>query len=149
MELERLSVRLRQRNPWEAIDLGFAMARQWWREVYGAWLVMFVVLAVVACVALPPTWALFSVWWLKPALDRIVLHVLAGAVFGSRPTLRETLRDLPRYAWNGLLLSLTLYRLSPVRSFTLPIASSKRHAAPLRARAASNCADAPTIKRAG
>lgn len=121
MDLESLSVRLRQRSPWEAIDLGFAMAREWWRDLYGVWLAVLIPLAIVACVVLPPLWAGALVWWLKPALDRIVLHVLASAVFGSRPGWKETLRAYPRYARNGLIGSLLWRRLSLIRSFTLPI----------------------------
>ena len=90
MDLEHLSVALRQRDPWEAIDLGFAMARQWWRDVYGVWLVVLIPLTVVACLLLPAHWAGVFVWWLKPALDRIVLHVTASAVFGARPGWRAT-----------------------------------------------------------
>ncbi|MEO8631275.1 MAG: hypothetical protein ABI612_24750, partial [Betaproteobacteria bacterium] len=62
-----------------------------------------------------------AMWWLKPLFDRIVLHVLAGAVFGSRPTWRETLRAVPGFARNGLLLGLTLHRVSTIRSFALPV----------------------------
>jgi len=122
VRIDQLSVVLRQRNPWEAIDLGFAMTRQWWREIYGAWLVAFVPLAVAACLLLPPPWALLPVWWLKPALDRIVLHVVSSAVFGSPPRLRETLRSFFAYGRNGLLLwLLPPLRFSPYRSFTLPV----------------------------
>lgn len=121
MDLERLSVTLRQRNPWEAIDLGFAMAREWWRDLYGVWLAVLIPLAIVACLLLPAYWAGLLVWWLKPALDRIALHVLASAVFGSRPSWREALRAFPSYARNGLIGSLLWRRFSLARSFTLPI----------------------------
>jgi len=122
VRIDQLSVVLRQRNPWEAIDLGFAMTRQWWREIYGAWLIALVPLSVAACLLLPPPWALVPVWWLKPALDRIVLHVVSTAVFGSPPRLRETLRSFFTYGRNGLLLwLLPPFRFSPYRSFTLPV----------------------------
>jgi hypothetical protein len=122
VRIDQLSVVLRQRNPWEAIDLGFAMTRQWWREIYGAWLVAFVPLSVAACLLLPPPWALVPVWWLKPGLDRIVLHVVSSAVFGSPPRLLGTLRSFFRYGRNGLLLwLLPPLRFSPFRSFTLPV----------------------------
>ena len=121
MDLEHLSVALRQRDPWEAIDLGFAMARQWWRDVYGVWLVVLIPLTVVACLLLPAHWAGVFVWWLKPALDRIVLHVTASAVFGARPGWRATLRAFPSYARNGLIGSLLWNRFSPHRSFWLPV----------------------------
>jgi len=121
MDLEHLSVTLRQRNPWEAIDLGFAMVREWWRDLYGVWLAVVIPLAALACLLLPPQWAAALLWWLKPALDRIVLHVISSAVFGSRPGWRATLRAFPRYAWNGLIGSLLWRRFSLTRSFTLPV----------------------------
>ena len=122
MQLDQLSVVLRQRNPWEAIDLGFAMVREWWRDVYAAWLAVFVPLAVAACWLLPPLWGWLLVWWLKPALDRVVLHVVASAVFGSRLRLRETLSSFFSYARNGLIRSLLPpFRFSPTRSFDLPV----------------------------
>ena len=122
MQLDQLSVVLRQRNPWEAIDLGFAMAREWWRDAYAAWLAAFVPLAVAACWLLPPLWGLVLVWWFKPALDRIILHVLATAVFGSPPRLRDTLRSFFSYARNGLIRSLLPpFRFSLTRSFDLPV----------------------------
>jgi hypothetical protein len=121
VQLDRLAVQLRLRNPWEAIDLGFAMVRTWARTVYAAWLTLFVPLCVLAMLVLPPGWAVLLVWWLKPVLERVVLHVLAAGVFGDLPRLRDTLRTLPRALTPGLIASLTWYRLFLVRSFNLPV----------------------------
>ncbi len=122
MQLDRLSVVLRQRNPWEAIDLGFAMVREWWGDAYAGWLSVFVPLSVAACWLLPPLWAFALVWWLNPAIERIVLHVVASAVFGSRPRLRDTLRSFFSYGRNGLIRSLLPpFRFSPTRSLDLPV----------------------------
>jgi hypothetical protein len=120
VQLDRLAVQLRMRNPWEAIDLGFAMVRTWARPLYAAWLVVFVPLCTLALL-LPWPWAIVLVWWLKPVLDRIVLHVLAAGVFGELPRLRDTLRALPRAIAPGLVPSLTWYRLFLARSFNLPV----------------------------
>jgi len=121
VQLDRLAVTLRLRNPWEAIDLGFAMIRIWMREVYAPWLALFLPLCVLASLLLPPQWAIGLVWWLKPALDRVVLHVIANAVFGDLPRLRETLRALPQALKPGLFASLTIYRFFFARSFNLPV----------------------------
>jgi hypothetical protein len=78
--------------------------------------------AVAACLLLPPVWAFVLVWWLNPVTERVVLHVVASAVFGSRPRLRDTLRSFFSYARNGLIRSLLPpFRLSPTRSFDLPV----------------------------
>jgi hypothetical protein len=121
VELERLAVQLRLRNPWEAIDLGFAMIRAWARPVYAAWLSVYVPLCAAALSILPAHWALLVVWWLKPAVDRVVLHVLAAGVFGDLPRLRDALRALPRALGPGLIASLTYYRFFLARSFNLPV----------------------------
>jgi hypothetical protein len=121
VQLDRLAVQLRLRNPWEAVDLGFAMVRTWARTVYAAWLTLFLPLCALALLALPWQWAVALVWWLKPALDRVVLHVVGAGVFGDLPGLRDTLRALPRALTPGLIASLTWYRFFLVRSFNLPV----------------------------
>jgi len=121
VQLDRLAVQLRVRNPWEAMDLGFAMVRSWWRQVYAPWLAVFAPVCILALIALPRQWAWIAVWWLKPAFDRVILHVVSNGVFGELPSWRQTLRSLPGALRPGLFLSLTLYRLDLARSFTLPV----------------------------
>lgn len=124
MRLDRVTVVLRAREPWEAIDLGAAMTRAWWAPVYGAWLAIVLPLALVASVLLAshPLLALLFIWWLKPLYDRVVLHVLSQAVFGSPPGVAQTvahLRALIRAS--GLAGALTVRRFDPMRSFNLPV----------------------------
>jgi len=40
MELDRIAVIVRPRTPWEAIDLGFAMARAWFVPLWLLWLAL-------------------------------------------------------------------------------------------------------------
>lgn len=124
MRLDRVTITLRAREPWEAIDLGAAMIRAWWRPVYGAWLALVLPLALALSVLLAsrPMIALLVLWWLKPLYDRVVLHVLSQAVFGSPPRVAQTvshLRTLLRSS--GLAGALTVRRFDPVRSFNLPV----------------------------
>ena len=120
MEADRLAIRLRRRNPWEAMDLGCAMLRRWWRPVITAWLALYIPTAAAAYLLTGRFGTtLLVLWWLKPLLDRPVLHVLGGAVFGNVPTVWATLRALPRTP--GLIASLTLYRFDFARSFNLPV----------------------------
>ena len=137
MQLDRLAVQLRLRNPWEAMDLGFAMTRRWMPQVYGAWFAVAVPLFALALAVLPVPWATTLLWWLKPALDRVVLHVLGSGVFGDLPGVRATLRALPRALRPGLLASLTWLRFAPARSFNLAVWQLERqrgHAARARLR---------------
>ncbi len=123
MELERLSIALRPRGGWESIDLGFQMARRWWRPVWGAWLAVY--LPVAAAVHLLVFWsplvAALLLWWLKPVFDRFVLHVVSRAVFGTVPTVRETLGAWREILTPGLGAALTWLRLQPARSALLPV----------------------------
>lgn len=140
MEIERLALRLRPREPWEAMDLGAVMLRAWWRRIWPAWLAVYGGAALILALALPnrPTLVVLLLWWLKPLFDRAVLHVLGGAVFGAAPALGTALRTLPRALLPGALASVTLYRFDLARSFNLPVWHLERltgRAARARARA--------------
>jgi hypothetical protein len=123
VQLERLSVALRPRGGWEALDLGFQMARAWWRPVWGTWLAVYLPAAAILHAAfLDALWiAPLVLWWLKPLFDRFVLHVVSRAVFGAPPTVAETLRSWRDLLQPGLVAGLTLFRLDPTRSFNMPV----------------------------
>lgn len=128
MQLDGLSVQLRPRGGWEALDLGFRMARTWWRPVWAAWLAVYLPIAIALHLAFADrAWiAALALWWLKPMFDRFVLHVVSRSVFGAQPSLAATLaawRDILR---PGLVAGLTVFRLSPVRSLMLPVALLER-----------------------
>jgi hypothetical protein len=124
MQVDRLAVELRQRNGFESLDLGLAMYATWRRTLMRAWLVTYVPTALVVSLALwqYPFIALFVVWWLKPAFDRVLLYVYSEAMFGVQPTARDVLRELPHLLRRTRLLAgLTTYRLSLARSLFLPV----------------------------
>src|SRR5882672_5739955 len=125
MQLANIAVALRLRSPWEAIDLGFAMLRNWWRPVYAAWAVTFVPFAaatIVLCHAAGKLWlAMVLIWWLKPAYDRMLLHVLSHAVFGEALGARAVLAAWRKWLFTGLFAGLVLERFDSARSFNLPV----------------------------
>jgi F0F1-type ATP synthase membrane subunit c/vacuolar-type H+-ATPase subunit K len=123
VQLERVSVELRPRGGWEALDLGFQMARTWWRPVWGVWLAVYLPLAALLHAAFADRlWvAVLILWWLKPLLDRFVLHVVSRAVFGAPPTVRETLAAWRDIVTPGALMGLTLFRIDLARSFMMPV----------------------------
>jgi hypothetical protein len=123
MQIDRMTMALRPRDPWEGADLGVVMVRAWWRPVYAAMIAILIPVALAAHLLLDdPLFALLAVWWLKPLYDRVVLHVMARALFGATPSLRETLADIPPLVrGTGLWGALTLRRLETARSFNLPV----------------------------
>ena len=133
-----MAVRLRPRNAWEALDLGLALVRSQWRPVYGAWLAVYLPAAVLIHAALyaSPLWAWMTLWWLKPLFDRVVLAVLAPAMFGEPVRVAALLKSLPALAWrSGIVGALLWRRFDLARSLHLPVYQLERlHGAPARAR---------------
>lgn len=124
MQLERIAVRLRRRTPWEALDLGHAMLRAWAGPAYRAWLGTY---WVVGLLLLAIFWshqaiALFILWWLKPAFDRVLLFAFSRSLFRTPTACRDVVTAVPELVrHSGLLSGLTLRRLSLARSFLLPV----------------------------
>lgn len=125
MRIEDLQVELRPRSPWEAVELGMALARRHAAAVWAPWLVL--TLPVFALANAVGWWldavplAALLMWWLKPVFDRVPLYVLSRAVFGATPGLRDTLRAQAHWGRGALLHHLTWRRLSPVRALFLPV----------------------------
>lgn len=125
MKLETLTVELRPRSPWEAMELGSALVRKHAAAIWIPWLLitgtLFVLLNLAAW-AIGQIWLAWLVlWWLRPAFDRIPLYVLSRAVFGSVPGIAETLRAQLTWGWRPMRGHLTWRRFSPLRAVTLPI----------------------------
>lgn len=125
MRLEDLTVALRPRSAWEAIELGTALVRRHARAVWRPWLactlpVFAVVNALCAAVG-HPALAMVLMWWLKPLFDRIPLFVLSRAVFGEVPGTRATLRGAFRGGGRAMLGYLLWRRLSPARALLMPV----------------------------
>ncbi|MEO8364730.1 MAG: DUF4129 domain-containing protein [Pseudoxanthomonas sp.] len=125
MRLEQMTVHLRERSAWEAVELGTALVRRHAAAIWKPWLLLTLPVFVALNAA---TWwidnlwlAGFLMWWLKPAFDRIPLFVISRATFGATPMLGETLAAQLRWGWKPLLHYLTWRRLSPARSLFLPI----------------------------
>lgn len=123
MRLTDASVAIRPRSNWEAIDLGVLLARQHLRVLFSSFfLISFPVFALITAVLWNyPSVTMFLFWLLKPAFDRLPLHILSQALFGNTPTVKQAVKAWPRLLKPQLLASLTWRRLSFTRSFDLPV----------------------------
>lgn len=125
MRIDALTVVLRPRSSWEAIELGTALVRRHaaaiWRPWFAVTVPVLLVANLVAWVLGVPALAMLLVWWLKPVFDRIPLFVLSRAVFGEVPTTGTTLRSA--FAGGFRLHAGYLFwrRLTPLRSLVMPI----------------------------
>ncbi len=123
MQVDAIDLRLRQRRPWEAVDLGVRLCQRELRAVYRCyWLVAMPFAAIALASVEIASWLPgLLIWWGKPWLDRTVLFVLARAGFGLKTTLGDLWRAQRQVWWSQLLLTWTLRRLSLRRSFTQPV----------------------------
>ena len=124
-----MSLRLRPRNAWEALDLGLALVRSHARAVYAAWFAVYLPAAIVVLALFheTPFWGWLLLWWLKPLFDRVVLEVLARSLFGESARVRPILASLPSVAWrSGIVGALTWRRFDLARSYHLPVYQLER-----------------------
>ena len=123
MDLSRISAEVRPRNSWESIDLGFKMARQWYRPLFLLWLAVtlpfFIVLQWVFLE--DGLWAYLAIWWLKPIWERLLLQYLSHRLFSEELKLFDQLKSFPSLIKRQWFQSLVWRRLSATRSFDLPV----------------------------
>lgn len=123
MNLDQVTIEIRPRRAWEAVDLGLLMARRWWWSMTKVWLLLTLPLFLLLNLV-PQDWIWLStviIWWLKPLFERPLLHILSQAVFGYLPDTRSTLKAFPAQAARQWFLSLTWRRFSFTRSLDLPV----------------------------
>jgi hypothetical protein len=127
MNLENLTVEIRPRTPWEAVDLGFVVARRWYWRLWYLWLISAIplLLVFITISALLPgsiaKWSLLLFWLGKPLYEPPLLIWLSKAIFGTQQTFRQTLREYRKETTFSRICRIILYRLSPSRSFSIPV----------------------------
>ncbi|HEX5844173.1 MAG TPA: DUF4129 domain-containing protein [Pseudomonas sp.] len=123
MRLTDASVAIRPRSAWEAMDLGVLLAKRHAGLLMASWALLTLPVFALLCLLLwdYPSIAVLLFWWLKPAFERLPLYILSHALFGATPSLKQALKAWPQLLKPQLLASLTWRRLSPTRSFDLPV----------------------------
>jgi len=125
MKLESVTAAIRPRSDWEAVDLGFAMARRdFWRCVT-VWCLATGLPTALAVWLLwdRPLVLLFLFWWWRPAGSRMVLFELSRRLFGEAPGWRDVWREIPRAWTRRFFQRFFLLRLSPWLPVTLAVES--------------------------
>ncbi|WP_062061275.1 DUF4129 domain-containing protein [Cellvibrio sp. OA-2007] len=123
MNLDQVTIEIRPRSAWEALDLGLLMAKRWWLPMIKIWLLVSLPFFAMTQL-LPANWfwgGVIFMWWLKPVLERPLLHILSHAVFNALPDTRSTFNLFPSLALKQIFASLTWRRLSPTRCMDLPV----------------------------
>lgn len=123
MDLSRIKIEPRLRTPWQAIDLGFVMARRWWLPLALSWAIPSLVLFVIVSAIFPgyPSACFIAVWWFKPLWDRLPIMLASRALFSEPLDVKALLRQTFSIYKRDWFSSLTWRRLSPTRSFDIPV----------------------------
>lgn len=123
MDLSKISVQVRPRNPYEAIDLGFVMARQWFIPLTLLWLIPAAPIMLLSYLIFldQPLWALLFVWWLKPLFESIQLRYVSEKLFDDHTQWKNTLRQGHKIALHQWFTKLITQRLAFSRSFNMPV----------------------------
>ncbi|HSC68283.1 MAG TPA: hypothetical protein VLC79_11355, partial [Cellvibrio sp.] len=123
MNLDQVTLEIRPRSAWEAVDLGLLMAKRWWLPMTKIWLLISAPVFALTLL-IPDSWFWVSallMWWLKPVFERPLLHILSHAVFNELPDTRSTYKLFPSLATEQLFASLTWRRFSPTRAMDLSV----------------------------
>lgn len=124
MNVRDLSIALRPRSSWEAVDLGTALAKRYYSDLFGIGLRsfgVFVLIFALCCWWTP--WLLIGVaWWLKPLVDRFYLYYLSRRIFGESVSVQKTLGQWKRLLFQGSFSLLTWRRFSFYRGMNMAVA---------------------------
>lgn len=125
MNPDNIIIQVRQRSEWEAVDMGFRLVQQLWRQIFPAWLMLMLPLAIGIALLTPEDYvwvAALIIWWLKPLYDRVLLHILSRNLFSEKLSMADVFSALPGLLKNtGLFSALTWRRFSFSRSYNLPV----------------------------
>jgi hypothetical protein len=123
MDLDRTSAAVRPRRAWEGLDLGFALAREWFLPLWALWWLTAAPAMLLGGLWLHdrPDLLTLLVWWFKPLYEAPLVAWLGAALFGERQTLRAAARRLPAALPPRVWPYLLWRRLSPVRSLTMTL----------------------------
>lgn len=123
LDLNNLSIEVRPRPAWEAVDLGCLMAQRWWWPLVKIWFVLsFPIWFILAFLPLDYLWLqALIIWWLKPIFERGLLYFLSRAVFNDHLTTKDVVKSTLRLAARQWFPSLTWRRLSLSRSMNLAV----------------------------
>ncbi|MCP4429668.1 MAG: DUF4129 domain-containing protein, partial [Gammaproteobacteria bacterium] len=85
MDLDKLQFKASVRSGWQALDLGFLMARNWWRPLFATSALPPALLLIPLLILLweHPLWAGFIIWWLKPFWERLPLFLASRNIFAE------------------------------------------------------------------
>ncbi len=98
--------------------------RRLWPIIFFPWLIlMSATLAFVIFAEYQGYWwfASLFMWWLKPVYESMILHIISRGIFGEYLTTSDVFSSSGQWLKTGILTTILWWRLSPSRSFNMPV----------------------------
>jgi len=124
MQLDKIIIELRQRSPWEAMDLGVMLMRRLWPVIFVPWLIMMSLVLAFVLFAQVQGFMYFGgffMWLIKPLYESMILFIISRGVFGEYLTSAQVYSSMGKWLKTGLLTTFLYWRVSPSRSFNMPV----------------------------
>ena len=124
MQLDKIIIDLRTRNPWEAMDLGIKLIRALGARLFVPWILLMIPVLIVTLIMQLNGLAGIGVlllWLFKPVYDSLVLHILSRGIFSDYLSAGDVFRSWKQWLPTGLKTSLYPWRFSLSRSFNLAV----------------------------
>ena len=122
MKLENVTMEIRPRSDWEAIDSGLALARRdFWRCWALWWIAVLPVAGFIFLLDRHPVWWVILFFWWKLGANRMVLFQISRRLFGENPEWKTLWRELPKAWFRRFFYRMTIGRLSPLKPMSLVV----------------------------
>lgn len=125
MDLNNVTVEMRPRSEWEAVDFGVRLIRRDAAAIYKIWFAITIPMLILAALGVwyspYPGLASFLYWWFEPVVDGPILRVISRRLFGDGADVRGALRATPFLTLRNYIFLLPPYRFHMARSTAMPV----------------------------
>lgn len=109
MQLDNIIIALRQRTPWESMDLGVMVMRRMWPVILFPWLIMMSGVLSFSLFAEFQGYLYFSsvfMWLFKPVYESMLLFIISRGIFKEYPSAETVYTSAGQWLKCGLKTSL-------------------------------------------
>lgn len=123
MQLSQFKAVAKPRNAWQAIDLGFVIARTAYWKLFFAWLIPAGLCFTFFTIIFWDITSLSAIitWWLKPIWERAPLYIISREIFADKVPLRQVWRNYWQIIKKDFFWWISIRRFSPTRGFDMPV----------------------------
>lgn len=123
MDLNKITIKLKTRQGYGAIDLGARMAQRNWKLMFLSFVTFSLPFYIGLFLLFPdsPLWCAFAIWVLKPIFERPLLLILSHDVFDQKLSYKDVLKQSKKVLFKQFFIAISWRRFSPTRSFDAPI----------------------------